>query len=83
MSELSFTEFEAFSANEFQKLSQSQSDSNVSEYEPGEESEEESSSFSESQVGCGYLNWSMGLGSKDFIVVSGNMIRLSRIKGRH
>ena len=51
MSELYFSEFEAVSAFEFQKLSQSQSDSNVSEYEPGEDSEQENSSFSESQVG--------------------------------
>ena len=56
MSDLYFSEFEAVSGYAFQKLSQSQSDSNVSEYEPGEESEEEeSSSFSESQVGCIYL----------------------------
>ena len=48
MSDLYFSEFEAFSDYDFQKLSQSQSESTGSQYEP----EEESSSFSESQVGC-------------------------------
>ena len=52
MSDLYFSEFEAFSDYDFQKLSQSQSESTGSQYEPGGESEEESSSFSESQVGC-------------------------------
>ena len=46
MSDLHFSDFEAFSDYDFQKLSQSQSEST------GGESEEESSSFSESQVGC-------------------------------
>ena len=48
MSDLHFSDFEAFSDYDFQKLSQSQSESTGSQYEP----EEESSSFSESQVGC-------------------------------
>ena len=52
MSDLHFSDFEAFSDYDFQKLSQSQSESTGSQYEPGGESEEESSSFSESQVGC-------------------------------
>ena len=51
MSDLHFSDFEAFSDYDFQKLSQSQSESTGSQYEP----EEESSSFSESQVGCIYL----------------------------
>ena len=52
MSDLYFSEFEAVTDYDFQKLSQSQSDSDGSEYQPSRESEEESSNFSESQVGC-------------------------------